>query len=140
MHLSRLTERIARQPLIASLAQTGSPQRLYGLLHAAMPAFVSALACRADRFVFVVTAHPQSAADIAHELSLWSGPDVQAFPALEPLPYERVPFDRLVLSQRERVIREMGTATTGIVVAPVRALLQPIARRTGVAGGHEGVP
>lgn len=128
MHLTGLTERLSRLPAIADVLGHGRSTRISGLLRAARPAAAAAVARHASAPTLYVVAHPQDAAEIAGELSLWHGRRVALFPALEPLPYERVRLDRTVVSERESVTRHMASGEIDMVVAPVRALLQPVPR------------
>jgi len=101
--------------------------RTFGLLGAAKPAVAAALAHNAGTQSLLVTAHAQGARDLVHELSLWTDQHVVEFPAIESLPYERVHIDRTVLAQRASIGRDVLAGERQIVVASIRALMQPIA-------------
>lgn len=81
----------------------------------------------------VVTAHPQAAQELMHELPGWTSRRVELFPAIESLPYERVRIDPAVLAQRRAVARDLSAGNPVIAVAPVRALLQPVQGDAGQA-------
>ncbi len=74
----------------------------------------------------ILAAHPQGAADLAEELRHWTDEPVTLFPAIEALPYERVHLDRSLLAEREAVARNLKGGKARIVVAPARAVLQPV--------------
>lgn len=126
MRLTGLTSVIARLPEIDTLASTDGRRSVYGLLEAARPAVLSALAGTGDRTVLVVTPTAQRALDWSAELPSWLPTPTTMFPAIEALPYERVRLDRQVLAQRESVLRDLDAGLSKVVVAPVRALLQPV--------------
>jgi transcription-repair coupling factor (superfamily II helicase) len=125
MSLFGLTTHISSLEPVAALVRNPGSRRVYGLLSAARPAVTAAVTERVDGAVLVVTAHLQSAVDLAQELAQWTDRDVQLYPALDTLPYERVRIDRTVLAQRERVARAVADNDAIVVVAPVRGLLQP---------------
>ena len=126
MKLTGLSDLIAHLDPITKLAEERQHSRVFGLLQAAHPATLAALASTSAGAVLIVTSHPQSAADLAEELPVWTDRRVELFPAVETLPYERVRVDRTVLAQREMVVRDLAAGDAMIVVAPVRALLQPV--------------
>jgi transcription-repair coupling factor (superfamily II helicase) len=123
MTVSALSDLIALLPEFDGVGAESA--RIAGLLGAARPAVVAALS--AGRPMLVVTAHTQSALDFAAELQRWLQTPVGYYPAIESLPYERVHVDRDVLAQRESVLHGLANGDIRVVVAPVRALAQPVA-------------
>lgn len=137
MTLSGLTQAVSNLPQIASLRAAKQPVRVAGLLNAARPAVIAAL--HDSRQMLVVTAHPQTAYDLARELQRWVDDRVTHFPAIEALPYERVQIDRAVVSARDAVIHALARGEAPIVVAPVRALLQPVDAPSPALGTAESI-
>jgi len=78
--------------------------------------------------LLVLTADPEQAALWADELSYWvpAGIAVLPFPALEALPYERTMPEPGIVQQRQTALEALTRKTPVVVVAPVRALLQPL--------------
>jgi transcription-repair coupling factor (superfamily II helicase) len=126
MQLSGISSLLARLPALDSLTDRSDPVRAYGLLSAAKPAVLAALRSRLDGPLLIVAAHPHRARELSEELPAWTGRSVSLFPAIESLPYERVHLDRTLVSQRERLLQDMDEDRADIVVAPARALLQPV--------------
>jgi transcription-repair coupling factor (superfamily II helicase) len=124
MTLTALTSLLSRLEEIERLRDDSSSAAVSGLLGAARPAVAAALVD--GRQMLVVTAHSQSAQDFALEMQRWTAEQVGSFPATEALPYERVRVDRAALAARERVVNGLERNVSRIVVAPVRALLQPV--------------
>src|SRR5687768_3424663 len=92
------------------------------------------------RTVLAVTATGREAEDLASALSSLLGKNaVAVFPAWETLPHERLSPRSDTVGQRLAVLRRLshpvaGDASAGplrVVVAPVRAVLQPIVRGLG---------
>jgi transcription-repair coupling factor (superfamily II helicase) len=128
-----------------------------GDVHAgpAMRAYAAALlAADADPLLVVVPTE-KDAEGVADDLGAYLGTDaVAVFPAWETLPHERLSPQPATVGQRLRVLdrlREAAEGTAGLraVVAPVRALLQPMDPRLmerhpirlapGYAGGLDGL-
>ena len=126
MKITGLIDLIAGLDPVSALQRDTESARIYGLLHAAKPAVIAALVRQSAGMFVVVTAHPQSAHDLAEELRFWTDVEVVLFPAIEALPYERVRLDRELLSARAAAAQAVSSRAAGIVVAPVRALLQPL--------------
>ncbi|MFI9594263.1 transcription-repair coupling factor [Nonomuraea sp. NPDC052265] len=104
------------------------------------PFGVAALAAHDQRTVLAVTATGREAEDLAAALtSLVEPSSVAVFPAWETLPHERLSPRSDTVGQRLAVLRRLahpveGDAAAGplgVVVAPVRALLQPIVKGLG---------
>ncbi|HEX6507007.1 MAG TPA: transcription-repair coupling factor [Chloroflexota bacterium] len=128
MTLIGLTEFLSELEPLSEVLASDKQARVHGLLHAARPAVMGATAQLRRGPVLVVTPHPQEAYDLAQELPLWTGRSVALFPALESLPYERVHLDRQAVAQRETVAAAAQQGGVDIVIAPARALLQPVNR------------
>ncbi|HZU12063.1 MAG TPA: transcription-repair coupling factor [Chloroflexota bacterium] len=124
MILTGLLDTVASLEPLQSLRRPGR-HRAYGLMRAARPAVSAAVL--PDRGL-IVTAHPQAAVDWSQEMAGW-GRRAELFPAIESLPYERAHVDRAVLAQRQAVVDAVVRGENLIVVAPVRALLQPVQDR-----------
>ena len=85
--------------------------------------------------VLVVTATSRQAQDLAESLPIWAGGDCAYFPPWETLPHERLSPSAEIVGARlevlDRVIRPDLTdprwGPLSVVVAPVRALMQPLA-------------
>ena len=118
--------------LVANLGG-GRRARALGLLRAARPALLAALACDLDRPLLVVVGQAERAAALMESLRAWlPAPErVMRFP--EPLPhfYERAPWSRQVVSGRLRVLTALSAKSpplapaSPVVVASARALMQP---------------
>ncbi|HEY1822665.1 MAG TPA: transcription-repair coupling factor, partial [Trebonia sp.] len=119
-----------------------APQALRPLVSAALAAGVGD---NPARFVLAVTATAREAEDLTAALRAFVPPDsVAMFPGWETLPHERLSPRSDTVGQRIAVLRRLahpaaeGDALGGplkVVIAPVRALLQPI-----VAGLGDLVP
>ncbi|PPK97233.1 transcription-repair coupling factor (superfamily II helicase) [Kineococcus xinjiangensis] len=101
----------------------------------ARPAVLAALA--AERPLLVVTATGRESEDLATELRCYLGArDVAEFPAWETLPHERLSPRSDTVAQRLAVLRRLvhprdddtAAGPLRVVVAPVRAVLQPLVR------------
>ncbi|MGH8893751.1 MAG: transcription-repair coupling factor [Actinomycetes bacterium] len=104
------------------------------------PFAVAALAGRADRTVLAVTATGREAEDLATALRDLLPPQrVVEFPSWETLPHERLSPRTDTVGRRLSVLRrlahpgdpEAGHGPVQVVVAPVRALLQPMVAGLG---------
>lgn len=104
------------------------------------PFGVAALAAHDQRTVLAVTATGREAEDLAAALtSLLEPSSVAVFPAWETLPHERLSPRSDTVGQRLAVLRRLAhpvkgdtaAGPLGVVVAPVRALLQPIVKGLG---------
>ena len=127
-----------------------------GEIHAgpAMRAYTVALLAQQAAPLLVVVATEKDADGVADDVAAYLGPDaVAVFPAWETLPHERLSPQPATVGQRLRVLDRLrdGGANGGLlaVVAPVRALLQPMDPRLterepirlapGYAGGLDGL-
>src|SRR5947209_12759732 len=88
MNITGVTELVSLLAPIARIRTGSGQERIFGLLGAAKPVVIAALAHGASEPILLVTAHPQTAHDLAQELSGWIDRPVLHFPAIEALPYE----------------------------------------------------
>jgi transcription-repair coupling factor (superfamily II helicase) len=128
MTLLALTRILTALEPLADLRNRSESVRASGLLQAARPAVIAALSEGSHDPVLVLTSHAQAAHELAEELRQWTNRRVTFFPALESLPYERVRMDRAAVATRETVAAAATRGHVDIVVAPIRAILQPISR------------
>ena len=109
--------------------------------HGVRPFALAGIASRAGRTVLSVTATGREAEDLATALRDLLPPDsVVEFPAWETLPHERLSPRSDTVGRRLAVLRRLahpsdgaddGHGTVTVVVAPVRALLQPMVAGLG---------
>ncbi|MGN6242787.1 MAG: CarD family transcriptional regulator, partial [Motilibacteraceae bacterium] len=106
----------------------------------ARPFVVGALAAGAGRPVLAVVATGRESEDLVQALGSLLGPDAVAeFPAWETLPHERLSPRSDTVGRRLAVLRRLAhpsseDASAGplkVVVAPVRAVLQPLVKGLG---------
>jgi transcription-repair coupling factor (superfamily II helicase) len=126
MVLTGLTDLVAELIPLCQITAEGGEINLSGLLDAAKPIVIAAVAERASGPVLVLAPHSQAAHELGQELKNWTRRGVAHFPALESLPYEHVRLDRVVLAEREAVVRNLQAGGVDIIVAPIRAVLQQI--------------
>ncbi|NUS07970.1 MAG: transcription-repair coupling factor [Nonomuraea sp.] len=139
MSLSGLLDLVAADPKLAAALEGGGDVSLIAP-SALRPFGVAALAAHDQRTVLAVTATGREAEDLAAALtSLLEPSTVAVFPAWETLPHERLSPRSDTVGQRLAVLRRLahpvkGDASAGplgVVVAPIRALLQPIVKGLG---------
>ena len=130
-----LTQHLRTERSIAALlakVRTTGECRLFGAPRAAATAlaatFLDTFADGAARQLLVVTPQAESAAVWADELAYWLPPGVPSllFPALDNLPYERAAAESTLVQQRQSVLEALTGGSPVAVVAPARALLQPL--------------
>ncbi|MGH2345670.1 MAG: transcription-repair coupling factor [Chloroflexota bacterium] len=117
--------------LLDSLGSSGVAP-VHGAPRASAPVVAASL--QGERFphgarqVLVVAADPAQAASWEDELRQWLAPSVPVlhFPALEALPYERAQPEPAIIQQRQGVLEALVGAIPVMIVAPARALLQPL--------------
>jgi len=126
MTLSSVTSRVAQLERVQQLSRAKGTVSASGLLSAAYPAVLAALAHNARVPLLVITSHPQSALRVTEDIRAWSRAPVAMLPAIETLPFERVPWDRTVLAQRAAAAQLLVGTEPAIVIAPVRALVQQL--------------
>ncbi|MFF5206638.1 transcription-repair coupling factor [Streptosporangium sp. NPDC000396] len=148
MSLSGLLDLVAGEPKLASALQDvrgGDSSDVSLIAPPALRPFALAALAREGakegrRTVLAVTATGREAEDLAAALtSLLDENTVAVFPAWETLPHERLSPRSDTVGQRLAVLRRLahpveGDAAAGplhVIVAPVRAVLQPIVRGLG---------
>ena len=142
--LSPLRSRVAALPGLTRLAEAltvPSAEVEATSPPGARPAVVAALAPRPSGApVLAVTATGREAEDLHAALAASLGADAVAlFPSWETLPHERLSPRSDTVGQRLSVLRRLAHPDSGdgahgalaVVVAPVRAVLQPIAKGLG---------
>jgi transcription-repair coupling factor (superfamily II helicase) len=106
----------------------------------ARPALVAAMAGAAKRPLLAITATTREAEDLVAALGCFLDPDrVADFPAWETLPHERLSPRSDTVGKRLAVLRRLAHpdetdpayGPLDVVVAPVRAALQPVAQGLG---------
>ncbi|NJQ16063.1 transcription-repair coupling factor [Streptomyces bohaiensis] len=144
MSLTGLLDAVVADPALAeavAAARTGH-RRHVDLVGppAARPFAVAALARESRRTVLAVTATGREAEDLAAALrSLLPPDDVVEFPAWETLPHERLSPRSDTVGRRLAVLRrlahprddEPAAGPVQVVVAPIRAVLQPQVKGLG---------
>ena len=100
------------------------------------PFLIAGIANDCDRVQLVVTATAREAEDLAAALeSLLPEHMVAEFPAWETLPHERLSPSSDTVGRRLGVLRRLAHPDDGgaikVLVAPIRAVLQPIVKRLG---------
>ncbi len=131
MNLSGLIELVASEPVVATLvdaARTGTQPTLDVTLPAPLRPLVAA--SLAARPLLVVTSTYREAETFASAMGSLIGEDAVAYyPAWETLPHERLSPRSDTVGRRLDVLRRLaGTAEAPaprVIVAPVRAVLQP---------------
>ncbi|MEU6999613.1 transcription-repair coupling factor [Nonomuraea sp. NPDC046570] len=139
MSLSGLLDLVAADPKLNTALRQGGDVSLIAP-QALRPFGVAALSAHGPRAVLAVTATGREAEDLASALtSLIEPASVAVFPAWETLPHERLSPRGDTVGQRLAVLRRLAHPVEGdeaagplsVIVAPVRALLQPIVKGLG---------
>jgi transcription-repair coupling factor (superfamily II helicase) len=139
MSLSGLLDLLTADPKLTAALERGGDVSLVAPA-ALRPFGVAALAGHDQRTVLAVTATGREAEDLAAALtSLIEPSSVAVFPAWETLPHERLSPRSDTVGQRLAVLRRLAHPVKGdsaagplnVIVAPVRALLQPIVQGLG---------
>src|SRR5690348_7509193 len=143
MTLAPLLDAFSADPGVAralQAARRGEPTADLTVAAGARPALVAALARGAGRPLLAVTATTREAEDLVEALGCFLDPDrVADYPAWETLPHERLSPRSDTVGKRLAVLRRLAhpdpsDASFGpldVVVAPVRAVLQPVAKGLG---------
>ncbi|GAA1175427.1 transcription-repair coupling factor [Ornithinimicrobium humiphilum] len=146
MHLSPVVDLLCTDPAVGrvlSAAGSGEPAVDVSVAAGAHPALVAALARTDDTPVLAVTATGREADDLTAALGdlLEEGPDaIAGFPSWETLPHERLSPRSDTVGRRLATLRRLAHPDTGgdpstgpvkVVVASVRALLQPLVKGLG---------
>ena len=139
--LSELCALLAAQPALgavtSALAHGPTLLQIAPLPVAARTPVVAALARSTATPIVYVLPSGDTALRAAEDLRQWLGPDaVLLFPASDALPYEHMSPGGQVIGQRLRVLQNLsvrptaqGAAPPLVLVAPVKALLQPTLTR-----------
>jgi transcription-repair coupling factor (superfamily II helicase) len=144
MSLAGLLSTVAEDPTFHSIVSAapddpGAAERELVAPPALRPVLVAALSVTRGRFVLAITATAREAEDLTAGLGTFLPPPTVAyFPGWETLPHERLSPRSDTVGQRIAVLRRLAHPATGkgsddeiegplkVVVAPVRAILQPI--------------
>ncbi|MBB4700770.1 transcription-repair coupling factor [Sphaerisporangium siamense] len=138
MSLSGLLDLVIAEPRLAGVLERSAQDVDLIAAPALRPFVVGALA--RERPVLAVTATGREAEDLAAALTGLVGNDaVAVFPAWETLPHERLSPRSDTVGQRLAVLRRLAHPVAGdtaagplsVVVAPVRAVLQPLVTGLG---------
>lgn len=129
MTLRNLVIAMRRDPAFASLAAHPAEELRVVAPPALQPLVASTLA--EDRLVILVTATNRESEDLVAALSsMMPEHTVAEFPSWETLPHERLSPGADIVGMRVAVLRRIAHPEAGrelrVVVAPVRALLQPL--------------
>ncbi|MGI5225885.1 transcription-repair coupling factor [Actinoallomurus sp. CA-142502] len=140
MTLSGLLDVASADPALVAAVSGGDPRLDLVAPPALRPLLGAAFAREPGRTVLMVTATEREAEDLTAALtSLLDPADVAAFPAWETLPHERLSPRSDTVGQRLAVLRRLAhgdpddpaAGPLRVVVAPVRAVLQPIVSGLG---------
>jgi transcription-repair coupling factor (superfamily II helicase) len=140
MSLAGLLSAARTDPVLAVASESGDAPRLSLIAPNALQPFVAVARAGGERTVLAVTSTGREADDLADALRCLLPPDqVAVYPGWETLPHERLSPRADTVGQRLAVLRRLShpstdDPTTGplaVVVAPVRALLQPQVPRLG---------
>jgi len=141
--LAPLLDVLATDPAVAralAVARAGEPAADLSVAAGARPALVAALARAAGRPLLAVTATTREAEDLVAALGCFLDAErVADFPAWETLPHERLSPRSDTVGKRLAVLRRLrhpdpddpAYGPLDVVVAPVRAVLQPVAQGLG---------
>ncbi|HEX6291665.1 MAG TPA: CarD family transcriptional regulator, partial [Herpetosiphonaceae bacterium] len=140
MELTDILQRLAAHAPLAELATTIREQpapdlRVAPLIGAARPPMIALLARRLRVPLLIVAARLEQAARLREDLCQWLDDEqVLLFPAADALPYEHMSVGDEVIAERLRVLQVLRAwrssatdpeATAPVIVAPVKALMQP---------------
>src|SRR5690349_7086085 len=135
MSLTGLLDAALPDPAVARAVESaGQPRLILSGPASVQPFVLAALAQRAGRTVLAVTSSGREAEDLVASLQCLLPPDsVAVYPGWETLPHERLSPRADTVGQRLAVLRRLAhpsdddpaTGPLSVVVAPVRAVLQP---------------
>lgn len=143
MTLAPLLDVVAADPGVAralAVTRSGEPSVDLSVAAGARPALIAAAARDSGRPLLAVTATTREAEDLVSALRCFLSPDrVADFPAWETLPHERLSPRSDTVGKRLAVLRRLrhpdpsdpAYGPLDVVVAPVRAVLQPVAKGLG---------
>ncbi|MDR1236635.1 MAG: transcription-repair coupling factor [Propionibacteriaceae bacterium] len=134
--MSGLVEVFAGEPSVAECLRSESSTLDITLPEAARPLLIAALAAEREAPILVVASTYREAESIAAAAaSLLSADEVAYYPAWETLPHERLSPRSDTVGRRLTVLRRLAGNDSApaprVVVAPVRALLQPQTKGLG---------
>ncbi|MBN1122026.1 MAG: transcription-repair coupling factor [Anaerolineae bacterium] len=135
MILSGLLDILREQPpyqsLLNDLDSRENNHTALGLIRAARPYLIAALASDTEQPVIVITARPDRAYNLAEQLLAWQPElDVLTFPEPNALPYEYAPWGPRTIRARVQVLARLADASLSgdientVVVTSARGLLQ----------------
>lgn len=128
--LSGVLRTVAADPKLRGLVTHVGDHRLHLQgPEAAWPFAVGTLAHHAP--VLVITATGRQAEDLSAELAAMLGDGVAQFPAWETLPHERLSPGIDTVAQRMRVLHRLAQGELKVLVAPTRAVVQPVMEGLG---------
>lgn len=123
--LSGVLRTIAGDPKLRGLVTRVGEHRLHLQgIEASWPFAVGTLAQHAP--VLVITATARQAEDLTAELGAMLGDSVAQFPAWETLPHERLSPGTETVAVRMQVLHRLAHGDLRVVVAPTRAVVQPV--------------
>ncbi len=124
MRLSFLPSLLRDDPALAQVA--GRTSATLAVREAARAITLAGLAQRSERRPLLVAVPTTGEAErLVHDLEVVLGPDaVELFPAWETLPFERVSPSVEAMGRRLRTLWRLRRRRAGVIVAPVRALVQ----------------
>ena len=159
MSLAALLDAAGADPAVrAAMTSAGQPRLTLSGPPGLAPLAIAALAARAARPVLAVTTTGREAEDLVAMLRSLLPPDeIALYPGWETLPHERLSPRADTVGQRLAVLRRLAHPSVDdpasgpltVVVAPIRAVLQPqvpglgelvpVALREGDSGCRRGV-
>ncbi len=133
MRRSGVVEVVAREPVVAECLRLAAERRFTALDvtvgEAARPLVLAALAEAAEPALVITSTFREAEALQASLVSLLGEDDVAYFPAWETLPHERLSPTSETVGRRLTVLRRLAgndeLPAPRVVVAPIRAVLQP---------------
>ncbi|GAC1353596.1 MAG: transcription-repair coupling factor [Herpetosiphon sp.] len=132
MDLPELVTPAAEHPLVAALRHrlTTRPAPILQvgpLLAAARPYAIAGILAEHASPLIVVTATPEQAAQVCDDLGQWLGESrrILIFPNADALPYEHMSVGDDVVGSRLQALQALHAGTNPVIVAPIKALLQP---------------
>jgi len=114
-------------------AETGQTQMWPALDHLGLALALNAFARRAGGLVLAVAADGYSARRLRDDINQLDGPGAELFPDLEILPYDLNSPHPDLISRRLEVLATLPEQTSGVIIAPINALMQRLAPPAFVA-------
>ena len=125
--LSDIQTMLANEPAIAHVReQLRSRRRVHvaPVPNAARRGVIAAVA-HDQQHMLIVTATPDVALRMHADVQVWLGEQAMLFPPTDTLPYEHMSADLGIVAQRLRVLQQLHSDQSCVVVASVKALMQP---------------